>query len=392
VFYDASTSRWFGTLVEYAFNDDFTAITESHVDLAVSSTGDPNGHWKIYRIPTSNPSHSGCPCLADYPILGIDKANVYITTSEFTSDLNSYNGAQLYALSKSQLVAGAPTVNMVAFENLSAGGTLAGHVQPANSYGRTPGEFLLSTVDPNGGFDHTLAVWAVTHEGSVTSGHGMPVLSVRVIGSEGYVLPPNARTPKGFCSACGSSGDQTTGLVATDFSEMQEAQYINGRLVGALNTGITVPGDSQQRAGIAWFVIRPHVSNGAVSTQTHIGRQGYLAMNGQYLMYPHVNMTPDGAMALVFGVGGPGTYLSSAYSVARPGKRFHRIRLAAPGTGPDNSFTGTPAYGGVARWGDYSNGQIIPGTRRVWLATQYIPNPGDGYANWGNRILELKLP
>ncbi len=41
--------------------------------------------------------------------------------------------------------------------------------------------------------------------------------------------------------------------------------------------------------------------------------------------------------------------------------------------------------------GDYSNGQIIPGTNKVWLATQYIPNNGDGNANWGNRVIELQL-
>ena len=51
----------------------------------------------------------------------------------------------------------------------------------------------------------------------------------------------------------------------------------------------------------------------------------------------------------------------------------------------------TKKFGSVGRWGDYSNGQIIPGTNQVWLATQYIPNNGNGNANWGNRILELQL-
>jgi len=57
----------------------------------------------------------------------------------------------------------------------------------------------------------------------------------------------------------------------------------------------------------------------------------------------------------------------------------------------DLSFTGAQEFGGVGRWGDYSNGQIIAGTNRVWLATQYIRNEGDGIANWGNRIWELRL-
>jgi hypothetical protein len=78
--------------------------------------------------------------------------------------------------------------------------------------------------------------------------------------------------------------------------------------------------------------------------------------------------------------------------VAAPRQRFGPIRIAARGVVPDHGFTGTPERGGVGRWGDYSNGQIIPGTNRVWLATQYIPGRGDGNANWGNKIFLLQLP
>jgi len=172
---------------------------------------------------------------------------------------------------------------------------------------------------------------------------------------------------------------------------MQEVQYINGVLVGALNTAVNVPGDAGARAGVAWFVVRPQVSHGTVSASTRVVRQGYLAQQGQYLLYPHVNMTGNGAMAMTFGFGGPGSYLSAAYATAPAGKGFGTIKLAAAGVAPDNGFTGTKKFGGVGRWGDYSNGQIIPGTNKVWLATQYIPNSGDGNANWGNRIFELTL-
>ena len=36
-------------------------------------------------------------------------------------------------------------------------------------------------------------------------------------------------------------------------------------------------------------------------------------------------------------------------------------------------------------------GRSSPGTNTVWLATQYVPNNGDGNENWGNRIFELNL-
>ena len=392
VFYDSDAKRWYATMVEYQFNSSFTKITESHVDLATSTSANPTGSWRVFRIGTSNFNHSNCPCLADYPMLGFDNENVYVTTAEFTTTLDDYNGAQLYAISKKQLLAGAAKPNMVWFQNLGAGGELAGHVQPALTYGNAPAEFFVSSTDAHGDGSNTLAVWAVTNRGAVTSGNGRPALGVRVVPSEPYVLPPNAKSPPGFCAGCGKSGEKTSGILATDFDETFEVQYINGLVVTTLHTGGKVPGDSAVRSGVAWFVIRPSVSGRTVTAQTKVTRQGYIARKGQYLLYPHINMAPDGAMAVVYSIAAPGLKPSAAYSVAPPGGGFGPITVYAAGQFPDNGFTGAPTYGGLGRWGDYSNGQIIPGTKQVWLATQYIPNKGDGATNWGNKILHLQLP
>ena len=242
VYYDSSSGRWFATILEYQFNADGTRVTESHVDLATSASSDPRGSWRIFRIPTSNPNHVNCPCLADYPILGFDHDNVYVTTSEFTSDLNDYNGPQVYAISKQQLVNGARHPNYVWFENLAVGGQLASHVQPAQTTGRSPAEYFVSANDPDGTSSNTLAVWAMTNTRSVTTGNGMPALGVRLIDSEHYTLPPDAKTPVGFCSGsnCNNgTGAPTTGVIATDFDDVQEVQLIGGNLVTALNTGLT---------------------------------------------------------------------------------------------------------------------------------------------------------
>ena len=143
---------------------------------------------------------------------------------------------------------------------------------------------------------------------------------------------------------------------------------------------------------IAWFVIHPAVSGAEVAPSTAITRQGYLAKRGQYLMYPHINRTADGAMALVFGLTAAHMFPSAAYAVAAPGRGFGAIQIAAQGTEAYHGFGGTEEYGGEARWGDYSNGQVIAGTNTVWLATQYVPGAGNGNENWGNRIFELHLP
>lgn len=392
VFFDSSSNRWFATMLEYAISPK-GLFTESHVDIATSTTADPRDPWRIVQIPTTNLGHAGCPCLADYPILGVDTHNIYVSTNEFNQTGTTFNGAQLYAVSKPQLVAGAKVVNVASYQDLSAGGTVGYHVQPANTYGDPGVEYLMSSLDPNSTFDNRLAVWALNDPASVTTG-GLPALTVKVISSEAYSFPPNAQTPPGFCSGslCAPHGLATTGTVSTDFDAMQEVQYINGVLVGALNTGVTVPGDPAERSGVAWFVVHPESSGGAVGAGTKVMRQGYISQNGAYLLYPHLNMTPSGSMAVVFGIGGPSTYLSAGYATAPVGGTFGQIKVAGAGVAPDNGFTGTAPFGGSGRWGDYSNGQIIPGTNDVWLATQDIPNTGDGNANWGNRIFRLDLP
>lgn len=392
VFYDAGSQRWIASILGVTFDSKTGNVTESHLDVATSAGSDPRGAWRVVRIDASNPGHTGCPCLADYPILAVDHDNVYLSTNEFDRTLTAFNGAQLYAISKTDLASGAATANVVLFQNLAVAGSLAFHVQPANTYGNPGVEYLMSALDPNNTFDNRIAVWALTDPGAVGRG-GTPTLSVRVVASQAYAAPPDAQTPPGICTGnrCGAAGSPTSGAVAADFDAMQEVQYINGVLVGALDTAVNVPGDTGSRAGIAWFVVRPQVTGGTIAASTHIERQGYLAQRGEYLLYPHLNMTPNGAMAMTFGLGGPATFLSAAYATAAPGGPFGGIKLAAAGVAPDNGFTGTKKFGSVGRWGDYSNGQIIPGTNQVWLATQYIPNNGNGNANWGNRILELQL-
>lgn len=390
VFYDANTGRWFATMIVYSFNSDFTAITESHVDLAASDSSNPSGTWHVYRVDASSPTHRGCPCLGDYPILGVDGTNVYISTQEFTGDLQSYNGAQLYILPESELTAGDPSIHLATFENLQAGGSLAFRVQWANEQKPSPAEFAMSTLDPVGSGDNRVAVWAVTHRGAVAHG-GMPSLSTRVVSSEGYFPQPATQTPAGFCDLCGEAGEPTSGVVDSGPDAMYETQYTNGRLVGAMGTGINVTGDSQPQAGIGWLVVRPDIQHSLLSGSTHVSRQGYLASRGLGLLYPHINMTLDGSMAIAFGLGGPETFLSAATAVAKPGHRFGRIRVVQSGATTDNGFTGTESEGGVGRWGDYSNGQVIAGTNRMWLASNYIPNEGDGFANWGNRIWQMRL-
>src|SRR5205814_1244087 len=70
------------------------------------------------RIPVQDdgtqgtPVHPNCPCLGDYPHIGADANGVYLTTNEFPFS-GGFNSAQIYAVSKRDLVAGAVRLTLV---------------------------------------------------------------------------------------------------------------------------------------------------------------------------------------------------------------------------------------------------------------------------------------
>ena len=226
-YFDKSTNTWFAVIL--FLNSKFTV---GRIDLSVNPSGDPTTPWTTYRIDATDLGGPGCPCFGDQPLLGIDQDNIYISTNEFPiANIPGFNGPQIYAISKSELVSLSQSVHFVHFGNLSIGGAIAASVQPAISFGNPVAEYFMNSLDPNLTFDNRIGVWAMTNRQAVSEG-GVPTLSSVVITSEPYGLPPGAEQ-KGAKSLLDSGDDR-----------MQQVQYINGNLWGELTTGVTIPNDS----------------------------------------------------------------------------------------------------------------------------------------------------
>ena len=112
--------------------------------VAVSQTADPAGTWTIYGFPTTDdgtagtPSDPGCPCFGDQPLLGADANGIYVTTNEYSITGPAFNGAQIYALSKTGLETGTNTTvtHLQPGSDPSVTATLGGvafSIQPATS-------------------------------------------------------------------------------------------------------------------------------------------------------------------------------------------------------------------------------------------------------------------
>jgi hypothetical protein len=364
-YYDPSTNTWFATVL--FLNDTFT---RGRLDIAVNTSGNPTTRWRHVRIGTSDLGGNGCPCFGDQPRIGIDSHNLYVTDDEFSINGPEFNGAQLYAISKSDLIAGDRTPHYAQM-SLHVAGDVAFGVQPALSYSPSRVEYMLSTIDPGSTGDDRVAVWALSHVGRVEHG-GQPSLAVRVIHAEHYSVPPPSRE-KGSRSL--DSGDD----------RMQQVEYIGGHLWGELGTAFQPAGADKPRSAVAWLDLSAPGKLSGVS----IARQGYLALKGYDLSYGALQADAAGNAAMGFTVTSHRSYPSTGYSLLGAGSpQFGPVVVTGHGTGPYDPK--------ATRWGDYGWATLELGTNHVWLANEYIPplssQTADGLRNWGTRITEVNLP
>ena len=364
--FDAATNTWFAVIL--FLNDPFTA---SRLDIAVTS--DPTKDWNVFRINTTHKGGPGCPCFGDQPTLGIDGSNIYVTTNEFSINGPEFNGAQIYAIDKSDLVANAKRTHFVHFTNLFIGGAQAASVQPALTTGSPAAEYFLSSLDPDGTGDNRIGVWALTNTSAVGSGD-MPTLSSVVLNSEAYSIPPPA-AQKGATSTLDSDDDR-----------MQQVQFIGGEIWGALGTSLRPAGDTADRAAAAWFRVKPRLEGSTLRSARFTG-QGYVQSKGEYVINPAIQADGDGHAVVAFTLTSAHRFPSAAYALLGEESAFGSPIVAAAGTGPYDV--------NATRWGDYSWAVLDPSGTSVWLATEYIPAAAsqttDGRRNWGTRVFQVGL-
>ena len=437
--YDAATQRFFLvvlTLEVVPTSGAFTTV--NHLDLAVTATSNPAGSWNIYRIDVTNDGtntggQNPGPFLGDYPHIGADANGIYLTTNAYPWCCNGFSGAQIYALSKAQLAAGAASVTMMHFDTSGmvnapsdAGSTQPGftvwpaHSPGTNSYDLSGGgtEYFLSSnagdeaTNPVAGFggSHTstqLITWTLSNTSSLNSATPTLNLSNRILPVGQYGVPPKQQqpgsgtapttaVPQGYClgdtttllfngqTGCyrllvGAPSSEVISRPDSNDTRMQQVMYANGKLWGALDTVVTLNGSS--RAGIEWFVVNPSAGR--------LAMQGYLAAAGMDFTYPAIGVTPSGRGVMAFTatgtVNGIPTFLSAAYASidANVGVGAWNVVPGGEGRAVDDGFTSYKALVGNpprTRWGDYGAASVDGNS--VWLASEYIGQACD-YTTWG---------
>ncbi len=432
--YDAATQRFFVVVLTID-----PGSLNNHLDVAVSQTSNPTGGWNIYRLTvtgdgTQNPATgNACPCLGDYPHIGADANGFYVTTNSYPWNGNGFNGAQIYAFSKAQLAAGAASVTMQHIDTWGkvnapsdAGSTQPGFtVWPAQS---PPGsfntdnlgtEYFLSSnaadeathpVAGTGGdyVSNQIVLWTLTNTSSLNSATPSLGLSSKLLGVGTYALPPKQRQPgsggaPGLNVPQGHCINDTTTLLFngqqgcwrllfnppepahnevvsrpdSNDTRMQQVFYANGKVWGALDTALN-PDGGQQRAGIAWYVVKPDAGKVALS--------GYLGAAGYDFTYPAVAALANGRGVMAFTATGDSTNPSAAYASidANAGIGAWNLVPGGGGASPDDGFTSYKSQVGNpprTRWGDY--GAAAVDGNSIWLASEITSTRACDYVDWG---------
>lgn len=411
--YDHGSGRFF--LVVLTLEVDGTTgalLGPNHLDLAVSRTGNPTGRWDIYRLPVQDdgtqgtPKHKNCPCIGDYPHIGSDANAVFLTTNEypFSNDPgvygNNFNGAQIYALDKSALAAGASRLHVVHFENTFLpsgdskvpGFTVWPAQVPDSLYATAQGgtEYFLSSVageeaQPRRftGMADRIGVWSVSNTRTITGPRPDLQLQRGLVHSEVYGVPPLSEQKVGpvplrdciltNCNDILGAGikpprQQPEGPLDSNDSRMQQVYYSGGRLYGALDSVMRVNGTLQ--AGIAWFAVKP----GTTAGSSTVARQGYVGVAANNVNYPALAVLPDGTGAMAFSLVGHDYYPTAAYTLFGP-SGAGAVQIGARGRAPQDGFSEYQAFADPGqparpRWGDYS--AAVTDGSSIFMGTEYI--------------------
>lgn len=393
--YDSGSQRWFITVVAYPGD-----LSTSAIMVAVSTSPEPTGSFAIYSFDVTNDGRdflpNDCPCLGDQPLIGANADGFYFSTNAFGQ--KSFEGAQLYALSKKALVmlsSSVPGVHVDGLSNFLPDVEFAFSIQPSFSPPGDPGEpgteyFAQSMRALR--LEQRIAVWALGNTSALNSDPTKLTLGLAVLPSQVYARPVSAYqkagpTPRANRTARGDfNGPANEQNLDGDDQRMQQLMFSGGQLwttVGtALNTPAISPPTSPVLDGAAWFVASVH--NPPSGLLASISGQGYVAAaDNSHVIYPAIGVNARGGAVMVFGLISQGLFPSAAYW-SFGGRQIH---ILAAGAEPEDGFS---AYQfNRPRWGDYS-AAAAASDGSIWLATEMIPGGARrNAANWGTFVARI---
>ena len=344
VSFDASSGRWFASDVN---------IDTLQVLVAVSTSSDPTGTFNLYTI--NDPGH-----LPDQPVTGTNDDKYVVSVNDFSTTSPSFIGVHYFVLNKSELVAGASTIDMA--QNVPDPNMASLH--PAQHLTSSTTFYLVtdctgSCIPSPSSTTNTETVVSITGvpPGAITASSSSFSIATSVIG-------PNALQP--------GTGIQLT----TDDNRVESVVWESNSLWAAWNDACVPSGDTVTRTCLR-LVQATTLGSSATKSQDFD-----FATNGGYYFYPAITSF-HGQLAVSFGISSISVFpsaLVTGRAASDPLNTLQTPVTVRSGSAPDTS----------TRYGDYFGAATDPtptAGSTFWLEAEYRKDPA--FQNWNTVISQV---
>jgi hypothetical protein len=359
ILYDPHSGRFFTVAL------DGQSSPNSWLRIAVSKSNNPNNlsvgtspgaHWWGFNIDAD--LDGGVQVnnnWADYPGLGVDQFNLYITANMF-SNAGVFQYSKVWTIPKSGLVAGGP---ITVFEF---------GAPPAPPLANPVTGFADGTIQPALNFD-------------LTNEH---MLATNALGANGNVTFWTVNTPGGTPTM------SATNLLVTSWNSFSVPDCPQAGGGVPLNTGDTRMLNAVERGGSIWAT---HTQPNPAGTRTEarwyqinpigpaVVQFGQVTDSTRCYFYPAIHPDALGNVSMVMS-GVDGTIFGSAFYTGRlstdPAGTMQTVALLQAGL--SNYVVVDPS--GRNRWGDYGGIAGDPATGEIWLFHEYASATLNQWSTW----------
>lgn len=308
--------------------------------LSVSATTNPLGLWRNYSLNAMVDGSTLTNNWADFPALGVDPNNLYITSNQFAFG-GGFQYAKIRVVPKAGPYSGG-AATFVDFVNMkNPNGSTAFTIQPCHTFGAPQVEYLVNSLFPSG---NSLTVWRLTQSGSSFS------LTKASVATAAYSLPPNAPQK-------GNNAPLNTGDV-----RVLHAVFRGGSLWCALTTTHNWVATASQ-ASIHWFQIQPAAPS--------LVQQGIYGAASLSYFYPACCPDANGNMIMVFSRCGTNEFGSIFYTGRKATDPLGSLQTSALLKAGVANYVALDG-GGRNRWGDYNGVCADPSNPKViWFYSEF---------------------
>ncbi len=386
VIYDQYSNRFVVVTLEQQGRDggiNNPSNDRSRIYVAVSDDADPNGTWFGYSI-NSLVNIGGTNYWADYPGFAVGQDAVYITNNVFKFDGDgAFGGSRLWVIPKTPFYSGGTPSNTIYDPSTLAGlGFQLGTLQPAHTFGTTPGNtgtFLVSTAVNTsvGGNDFVDVI-------RIDNPLGGPSFNYQAINvgdiNTAFSLP-----------GAPQSGTSTT--VSTNDQRALNAVWRNNNLY-LTNTVAPPSGPDAGQATAHWYQINTTNLNAlTLADQGNIGGEDIAPNTSTF--FPSIAVNSVGDVGIGFSASAATIFPGAYYTGRKASDLAGTVQSSGLLRAGQDSYVRT--FGGPRnRWGDYSGASVDPSNDSFWVFNEYALTRGNPTApgddgRWGTAFGNFSL-